>query len=173
MEFHETLSVPPTATQEEIQKAYRRKVMECHPDRNPGDAEATKRFLAVQEAYEALTNPNYRPPRPGQYTQTYRTTPSQPKSSGIWDAPPPTHDIWGNPVGAQTERPKSRPRPRPAPRPIAVVEPEVDLWKSMETKAGKFSRNYWQEYNKLKRTMAYEEPDKFWEAMEEWTKKNR
>jgi hypothetical protein len=172
MSYHETLGVPPAASMEEIKKAYRKKVMECHPDRNPGDAEATKRFLLVQEAYEALTNPSYRPPRTT--TSTPQSKP-RPKNGWIRDAPPPTHDIWGDPIDPNG-RPIERPRPKPRPRPVRKApppEPEVDLWKSMETKKDKIIKSYWREYDRLKLAMAYEDPDKFWMALDEWVKKNK
>jgi len=43
------------ASWEEVKKAYRQKVMEFHPDRNPGNvAEARAKFDQVQAAYEIL-----------------------------------------------------------------------------------------------------------------------
>jgi molecular chaperone DnaJ len=51
------LGVSPTATGEEIKKAYRALAMRFHPDRNPG---AETRFNAVQSAYELLSDPKRR-----------------------------------------------------------------------------------------------------------------
>lgn len=42
------------ATQDEIEKAYRKKALQYHPDRNPGDTEVHNKFIAVQEAYDTL-----------------------------------------------------------------------------------------------------------------------
>ncbi|KAG8970252.1 hypothetical protein FRC03_010442 [Tulasnella sp. 419] len=44
----------------EIKKAYRKKAMEHHPDKNPNDAEAAARFQAMAEAYETLIDPDER-----------------------------------------------------------------------------------------------------------------
>ena len=173
MSPNETLGVPLNATKEEIKSAYRKKVMECHPDRNPGDTDAVKRFHEVQEAYEALSDPGYQPHQGSR--QTYQTRPSRPKPRGdswIKDAPPPTHDIWGEPINGYVEKPRPRPKPRPAPvRP--KPEPEVDLWKTLETKSSRLANGYWKEYDRLKLSMAYEDPDNFWIALDEWVKKNK
>lgn len=170
MDFYKTLGIPYNAPNDEINKAYRKMVMECHPDRNPGDADAVKRFLAVQGAYEALTNPHYRPPRgpsaPGPRPRPHHST------NWIKDAPQSTHDIWGESSAPEPRQPRPRSRP-PGSRVIVKHEPEVDLWKSVETKASRFSGGYWQEYNRLKKAMAYDEPDKFWEAITEWVHKNQ
>ncbi|HQY63799.1 MAG TPA: J domain-containing protein [Polyangiaceae bacterium] len=47
----ETLGVPPSASEEEVKRAYRQRALETHPDRG-GDAEA---FRAVQRAYEVAS----------------------------------------------------------------------------------------------------------------------
>jgi molecular chaperone DnaJ len=59
-DFYDVLGVARTATADEIKKAYRKKAMEYHPDRNPGDAEAEARFKEAAEAYEVLSNPDKR-----------------------------------------------------------------------------------------------------------------
>jgi hypothetical protein len=175
MGHHDVLGVATNATPEQIKAAYRKKAKEFHPDRNPGDADAARRFCEVQDAYDALTDPNYRQPRhrpSAAPTPTY-SPPKPNPDSWIKDAPPPTHDIWGNPIGPNVPPPRPKPRPRPRPAPIAKIEPEVDLWAGMETKESKFNKRYWKEYNRLKHAMAYEEPDKFWEALDEWVRKNK
>jgi curved DNA-binding protein len=57
---YEILGVPRTASQEEIKRVYRRLAKETHPDRNPGDKNAEKRFKEVRAAYEVLGDPQRR-----------------------------------------------------------------------------------------------------------------
>lgn len=59
--YYELLGVERTATDEEIRRAYKKKALELHPDRNFGDVEnATRRFAEVQTAYEVLSDPQER-----------------------------------------------------------------------------------------------------------------
>jgi molecular chaperone DnaJ len=58
--LYDALGVPKTASQDEIKKAYRKLVHECHPDKNPGDKEAEDRFKEVQGAYDVLSDPEKR-----------------------------------------------------------------------------------------------------------------
>jgi DnaJ-class molecular chaperone len=51
---YEILGVSRTATADEIKRAYRRIVKDVHPDHNPGDKNAERRFKDVQAAYEVL-----------------------------------------------------------------------------------------------------------------------
>lgn len=59
-DYYEVLEVTKTATVEEIKKAYRKKAIQYHPDKNPGDKEAEEKFKEAAEAYDVLSNPDKR-----------------------------------------------------------------------------------------------------------------
>ncbi|KAK4108141.1 DnaJ-domain-containing protein [Canariomyces notabilis] len=59
--YYELLGVDREAPDEEIRRAYKKKALELHPDRNLNDVEnATRRFAEVQTAYEILSDPQER-----------------------------------------------------------------------------------------------------------------
>ena len=59
-DYYEVLGVEKSASADEIKKAYRKKAIQYHPDRNPGDKEAEGKFKEAAEAYEVLSNPDKR-----------------------------------------------------------------------------------------------------------------
>ncbi|KAJ0416951.1 X-domain of DnaJ-containing-domain-containing protein [Aspergillus carlsbadensis] len=58
--YYDALGVPPTATELEIKKAYRKLAIVTHPDKNPGDETAHERFQEIGEAYQVLSNVDLR-----------------------------------------------------------------------------------------------------------------
>ena len=59
-DYYETLGVARNASEQDLKSAYRRLAKAFHPDRNAGDKEAEKKFKEVNEAYEALKDPQKR-----------------------------------------------------------------------------------------------------------------
>ena len=59
-DYYEALDVERNASEAEIKKAYRRHAMKWHPDRNPDNKEADRKFKQAKEAYEILSDPQKR-----------------------------------------------------------------------------------------------------------------
>jgi len=55
-DYYEVLGIDKSANEQEIKKAYRKKAVKFHPDRNPGDKEAETSFKECAEAYEVLSD---------------------------------------------------------------------------------------------------------------------
>jgi molecular chaperone DnaJ len=60
MNYYAILGVPLQAPQEEIKKAYRKLVLQFHPDRNRGDRQAEDKIREINAAYEILGDPEAR-----------------------------------------------------------------------------------------------------------------
>ena len=57
-DYYEVLGVDRNADDATIKKAYRQLAKKYHPDTNPGDAEAEKKFKEASEAYSVLSDPD-------------------------------------------------------------------------------------------------------------------
>ena len=110
-DYYATLGVAPTATQEAIKRAYRKKARKYHPDvsKEP-DAEA--RFKDVAEAHEALTDPERR----AAYDDIARR-----HASGQPYEPPPG---WGGGFAAGSRGTDGRPGRQAGPRPMHAADAE-------------------------------------------------
>ncbi|VEU45337.1 unnamed protein product [Pseudo-nitzschia multistriata] len=58
--FYSILGLTNRSTEEEVRKAYKKKALKCHPDKNPDDPNAAENFRRVKEAYETLNDPRLR-----------------------------------------------------------------------------------------------------------------
>ena len=59
-DYHKILDVSRDASEEELKKSYRKLALKYHPDRNPNDPMAEKKFRKVTEAYNVLRDPEKR-----------------------------------------------------------------------------------------------------------------
>ncbi|KAK0615947.1 DnaJ domain-containing protein [Bombardia bombarda] len=82
--LYDQLNVSPTATQDEIKKAYRKAALKWHPDKNKDKPDAAERFKECSQAYEILSDPEKRKTYDAfglEYILRGGTTPPDPTSS--------------------------------------------------------------------------------------------
>lgn len=59
-DYYQTLGVARDASEKQIKREYHKLSLKYHPDKNPGDQEAAKKFLEVSTAYDVLSDPDKR-----------------------------------------------------------------------------------------------------------------
>ncbi|MDR2534366.1 MAG: molecular chaperone DnaJ [Tannerellaceae bacterium] len=59
-DYYEVLEVNRNVSADDLKKAYRKKAIEYHPDKNPGNKEAEEKFKEAAEAYDVLSDPQKR-----------------------------------------------------------------------------------------------------------------
>ena len=101
-DLYATLGVAPSATTEEIKRAYRKLARQYHPDRNPGDADAEARFKEVQVAYDTLSDPQRR----AEYdaARNGRRATAQPRTGAAGFGGIDLDDLFGNDFQRSTPR---------------------------------------------------------------------
>ncbi len=93
-DYYATLGIGRTASDEEIQKAYRKLARQYHPDLNPDDAKAKQKFQEVQNAFEVL-NDSQKRDMYDRYGSAYESVgPGGPGGPGAGGPPP-----WANSGG--------------------------------------------------------------------------
>jgi DnaJ-class molecular chaperone len=87
-DYYKTLGVPKNASQADIQKAYRELARKHHPDMNPNDKTAQKKFQEVQAAFDVLNNTEKREMY-DRYGSSFETMgASGPQPGRTWNWPP-------------------------------------------------------------------------------------
>jgi DnaJ-class molecular chaperone len=86
-DYYKTLGIPKNASPAEIQKAYRELARKYHPDMNPNDKTAKKKFQQVQAAFDVLNNPEKREMY-DRYGSSFETMGGGPQGTHTWNWSP-------------------------------------------------------------------------------------
>lgn len=119
VDLYDVLRVSPTASQDEIKAAFRSLALMFHPDRNPGDPTAEKKYAQISSAYSILGDETQR----AAYDRL--RAPEAPPPP-----PPPRQGIIPRPEELERETPGGLPVQKPA-TPPAPSKPQPTMWEMM------------------------------------------
>ena len=101
-DYYKSLGVSRNASQADIQKAYRELARKYHPDMNPDDKSATKKFQQIQRAFDVLNNPEKREMY-DRYGSSFETMGAGPARGGAWGGAAGGGEYHAGPGGASGE----------------------------------------------------------------------
>lgn len=109
-DYYEILGVPRDASEDDVRKAYRRLALKLHPDKNPNDPEAERKFKEISEAYEVLSDSEKRQAYDSRGTEGLRDMGFEGFDSTD-DILRHFGDIFGDTFGSRFYRQAAGPRP--------------------------------------------------------------
>jgi len=87
-DYYKTLNISRDASQADIKKAYRDLARKYHPDLNPDDKDATRKFQEVQAAFDVLNDPKKREMYDRYGSAFEGASAAGPRAGGTWTGPP-------------------------------------------------------------------------------------
>lgn len=101
-DYYKTLGVPRNASQDDILKAYRELARKHHPDMNPDDKSATKKFQKIQRAFDVLSNAEKRETY-DRYGESFETMGAGAAQGRPWGTAPGGAEFHAGPGGFTAE----------------------------------------------------------------------
>ena len=102
--FYQILGVAPTATQDEIKKAYRFRASKFHPDKHQGDKFFEEEFKELKNAYDILSDPTKRVRYDQQFNKTEKEETNQKTKSEHQN-----ENVYSEPKKAEEAEPETEP----------------------------------------------------------------
>ncbi|KAF1969551.1 hypothetical protein BU23DRAFT_237037 [Bimuria novae-zelandiae CBS 107.79] len=119
--YYADLSIPATASDNDIRKSFRKLALECHPDRHPGQEQQwVSKFQQIQAAHEVLSDPQQRAKYDAERKKfrSMNMPPYHPPNTPRNRPPPPPRNTYtSTPTGGQYYRGPPPPRPQPQSNP--------------------------------------------------------
>lgn len=121
--YYKTLGLQNNATSDEIRTAYRKKVLEYHPDKNLHNPRKAQKFVKVQEAYEVLSDSRKR----SQYDYYRSFAPTSESSESDSEGPDNNNNNNSGSGSSSQEVPPAPPPQRPPTPPPPIEVPPLEI----------------------------------------------